>query len=149
MVDKAASGELNFTQACEYLSLSPDELVVLREQGLVAYLEADGRQIYPRTGLELTRHLLRIGNERRWEVATLTWYADLLFTSEIGRAVLLPIRAEQLGVETRWLASPYANAVLDTLRNKPEQADTAVVTPLRSLISMAVGDIGINIVGCF
>src|SRR5438105_4664681 len=96
MIDKAISGELNFMQACEYLSLSPDELVSLREQGLVACRGADDHQFYPKTGLEITRHLLQLRRERNWAVAAIAWYADLLFTSEIGRAILLPIRAEQI-----------------------------------------------------
>jgi hypothetical protein len=139
MADKTTSADLNFTQACEYLALSPDEMVTLREQRLAASFEIDGRQLYPKTSLELTRQLLQIGRKRSWSIATLAWYADLLFTSEIGRAILLPIRAEQMGSEVSWLASPYANAVLDSLKNKSEQDDTAVVTPLRSLIAIEVG----------
>jgi hypothetical protein len=137
---KATPADLNFTQTCEYLALSPEEMVVLREQRLVASLEIDGRQLYPKTGLELTRQLLQIGHKRGWSIATLAWYADLLFTSEIGRAILLPIRAEQMGGEVSWLALPYAGAVLDSLKDKPEQADSAVVTPLRSLVAMETGE---------
>jgi hypothetical protein len=139
MIDKALPDGLNFTQACEYLSVSPDELAALREHGLAACLEINGYQLYPETGVALTRYLLQMGRERSWQESTLAWYADLLFTSEIGRAILLPIRAEQMGRETRWLALPYAAKVLDSLNSQQEQADSLVVTPLRSLVAMAVG----------
>ncbi len=140
MTKDFASNELTFAQACEYLSVSPDEMASLREQGLVAYLETDGHLLYPVIGLELTGKLLQLGRERNWKAGTLAWYADLLFTAEIGRAILLPIRAEQLDSEVRWIALPYANAVLESLRSAPDKSDAAVTTPLRSLVAMAVGD---------
>src|SRR6266849_4352049 len=85
------SKEFSFSQACEYLSLAPDDLVTLRERGLVACLSVSGKQVYPQTALNITKHLLKLGRERHWEPETLAWYADLVFATEVGRAILLPI----------------------------------------------------------
>src|SRR5579859_6807523 len=82
---------MNFTRACEYLTLSPDEFVKLRDHGLIACLHANGKQSYPTDALAITQRLLKLGRERSWEYTTLAWYADLMFATEVGRAILLPM----------------------------------------------------------
>src|SRR5689334_3986471 len=97
---------LTFTQACERLGLAPADLVRLREQGLIACLQQQGRQVYPAAALDLTGQLLALGYSRGWTPATLAWYADLVFAAEVGRAILLPttrLEAPLVAGPTSWL----------------------------------------------
>lgn len=140
MVSKAGR-ELDFSEACQYLALSPKEFSALREENLVAFYVQQGRQVYPLEPLTLTERLLTIGQRRGWNAATVAWYADLLFCAEIGRAILLPIHdvSKTSPDLLNWLGSPYASAVLEELADE-EKADAAILSPLRSLITVACGE---------
>jgi hypothetical protein len=134
---------LSFTQACERLGLAPADLARLREQGLVACLQKQGRQVYPVAALDLTSQLLELGHERGWTPPTLAWYADLVFAAEVGRAILLPttrLDAPLVAGPTSWLETPYAAAVLRDLQAPPAATDALLVTLLRSLVAITVGE---------
>ena len=134
---------LTFTQACERLGLAPADLARLREQGLVACLQKQGRQVYPLAALDLTSQLLALGQHRGWTPHTLAWYADLVFAAEVGRAILLPttrLDAPLVAGPSSWLETPYAAAVLRDLQAPPAATDALLVTLLRSLVAITVGE---------
>ncbi|MDQ2808742.1 MAG: hypothetical protein M3Z04_17815 [Chloroflexota bacterium] len=143
MVKLASPINLSFAQACAHLGLAPADLVALRDQGLVACLEQQGRQVYPQTALQLTDLLLALGRARGWTPATLAWYADLAFAAEVGRTILLPTTgpttaAVPLG--TSWLPTAYAAAVLHDLQQSPADTESLFTPLLRSLVTVAVGE---------
>ena len=135
---------LSFAQACERLACAPAELARLREAGLVACLHQAGRQVYPAVALDLTAQLLGLGAERDWTPATLAWYADLVFAAEVGRAILLPTTGPAdpatPATAASWLETPYVAPVLRDLQGPPAAVDALLVTPLRSLVAVAVGE---------
>ena len=65
----------------------------LRKRGLVVPTLVGGKHVYSLTILDITRHLLTLGRKRNWSYDTLAWYADLVFATQIGRAMLLPAKA--------------------------------------------------------
>ena len=134
---------LNFNQACEYLSLQPSEMVKLRDIGLLAAIESENGQRYLRTHLDLTLHLLHIGTRRGWTYDILAWYADLLFASNIGRAILLPLHEKErrtaLAANT-WIGLPYHTAVLETLQAGEDRCDEMIILSLASLVAVSVGE---------
>lgn len=134
------STRLSFSDACEYLSLSAEAFVSLREQGLIAFRMTTEGQAYLKESLEITQRLLEIGRTRGWSVETLVWYADLLFASNVGRAIFLPLheRAGNMPSQT-WLAMDYNRAVLETLAEGEDFCDGAITSPLASLVTLAVG----------
>lgn len=137
------STDLNFTQACQYLELTSDEFTELRRQGLVASLNQSGRQAYPQQALELTRQLLRLGQIHGWGIPTLAWYADLVFATEVGRAILLPIVDKEMpayALPTSWLETPYVSAVLQDLESLLEDRESPLINLLRSIAAIAVGE---------
>jgi hypothetical protein len=134
---------LSFAQACERLSCAPDELVALREQGLVACIRQNGRQVYPTRALDLSGQLLALGQARGWSAPTVAWYADLVFAAEVGRAILLPTASGDLpapALAASWLETPYVTAVLRDLNGPPAATDDLLVTLLRSLVATTVGE---------
>lgn len=143
MAKATSNNSLSFAQACEYLGLAPAALVTLREQGLVVCLNQQGRQIYPRPALEVTDHLLVLGQERGWQPETLAWYADLVFAAEVGRAILLPtITGETVAapLADSWLQTQYAAAVGRDLREPPSAIQELITPLLRSLVAVALGE---------
>jgi hypothetical protein len=143
MAKGISANRLSFAKACEYLGLSPDDLVTLREHGLVAYLSPSGKQVYPRAVLDITQRLLKLGQERGWRYETLAWYADLVFAAEIGRAILLPLHTDKTQIAPapiNWLETPYAAPVLADLNEGYEKTDAAIIAPLRSLLVFAFGE---------
>lgn len=137
------NGELSFSEACAYLSVSPADFTALREQRLVACTSTKRNQTYPQDRLDLTRCLLNLGKERNWNTMTLAWYADLLFAAEIGRAILLPVQdyaTSPSSSPTSWLETPYAVAVLENLKDNSELRDVSITPLLRSLAAVAVGN---------
>jgi hypothetical protein len=138
-----SSNVLTFNEACEYLALGPAEVVALREQGLIAAFGRAGDQEYPKSSLELTQRLLRIGTERGWSTSTLAWYADLIFATEVGRSILIPIPDENIpysDLPESWLATPYVDIVLSDLEEEIEQDTSPFIILLRSLLAVAVGE---------
>lgn len=130
-------------QACAYLDITRADLLALREEGLAFCLSDGVQQAYPRDRLEITRYLLALGRDYGWNAATTAWYADLLFVSEVGRAILLPMHDQQAPVASHpvnWLETPYAVAVLEELGGGPSKSNAAIVTPLRSLMAVTVGE---------
>jgi hypothetical protein len=143
MTVEIINGGLSFAASCNYLTLSPDDLVELREQGLVACVNQNGKQIYPQVALNITRRLLALGQQRGWANAALAWYADLVFATEVGRAILLPISGEgKVGASssTNWLETSYATSVLQDLNTSLEDAEGPFVALLRSLTAVALGE---------
>lgn len=140
MSKKSASASRTFSEACEYLSLPPDELAALRERGLVACSYQDGKQVYPQDALDISQHLIALQRERGWTYPTLAWYADLVFATEVGRAILLPIQDEQstapAQLQASWLETQYASAVLHDLKGDVERADGPLVNLLRCLTAI-------------
>ncbi len=143
MVKLTAQTSFSFAQACAHLGVAPADLVALRDQGLVACIEQQGRQVYPQTALQLTELLLALGRERNWSPATLAWYADLAFAAEVGRTILLPTTGPTttpLSLGTSWLPTAYAGAVLRDLQQSPDDTESLFTPLLRSLVTVAVGD---------
>ncbi len=143
MVKLATQVNLSFAQACAHLGLAPADLVALRDQGLVACLEQQGRQVYPQTALQLTDLLLALGRARGWTPATLAWYADLAFAAEVGRTILLPTTGPTtppVPLGTSWLPTAYAAAVLHDLQQSPADTESLFTPLLRSLVTVAVGE---------
>lgn len=138
-----ASDELTFNEACGFLQLSSREVASLRKQGLVACVTRDGRQIYPRTALQLTARLLALGRIRGWMPDTLAWYADLTFASEIGRVVLLPLldsdSPQPTLLSTSWLEMPHAGVVLRDLEANPEGLEEPIAGLIRALLTVTLG----------
>jgi hypothetical protein len=142
-VEAPGGEELTFAQACEELGVSSTELAGLREGGLVACIRRGTRQFYPREPLILTRHLLNLGRSRGWEVATLCWFADLMFAGQVGRTLLLPSTSREPIASPRpprnWLETSQAAGVLRDLRQQSEDAVEGFVATLRSLAAVALG----------
>jgi hypothetical protein len=138
-----ASEELSFGEACSLLQLPSGEVSNLRKQGLVACIHRDGRQLYPRTALQLTAALLALGKRRGWSAETLAWFADLVFASEIGRVVLLPLldsgSTQPSLLPTSWLEMPHASVVLRDLEANPEELEEPIAGLLRALLSVTLG----------
>src|ERR1700690_775281 len=114
MTNKVSSASLNFTQACSYLEILPDDFTQLRRKGFIACINDAGRQSYPQPSLTLTRKLLSLGESYGWSHDTLAWYADLVFATEVGRAILLPLVGNTVSSRnsfTNWLETPYVSAV--------------------------------------
>lgn len=155
LVDPGGADGLTFAAACELLGLGAGDLTALREVGLVACLRRKGRQVYPRAALHLTRLLLGVGRERGWEPATVAWYADLVFASQVGRTILLP-SLSLADAPTGDGASPYdppgswleTYHVANVLRDlgpaglAGDEADELVAATLRSLVAIATGPEG-------
>src|ERR1700690_2798109 len=116
MTNKVSSASLNFTQACSYLEILPDDFTQLRRKGFIACINDAGRQSYPQPSLTLTRKLLSLGESYGWSYETLAWYADLVFATEVGRAILLPLTSHQnttTHLPNSWLKTQYTAIVLD------------------------------------
>ncbi|MCC7451979.1 MAG: hypothetical protein IT324_31530 [Anaerolineae bacterium] len=139
MVKSDSSSGNSFAEACEYLNLTPDLFSTLRDQGLIACFNPESKPIYPTVALDITRRLMTLGAERQWEQATLAWYADLVFATEVGRSILLPISQDAASTSvkpTSWLLTHYTNAVLEDLNEETDAPDGALVALLRSLVAV-------------
>ena len=155
VVDPGGGEGLNFAAACAMLGVGAGDLTALREVGLVACLRRKGRQVYPRAALQITRLLLNVGRERGWEPATVAWYADLVFASQVGRTILLPSLSLGDGPSGdtgnpydppgSWLETHHVANVLRDLGPAGlagGETDELVATTLRSLVAIAVGPEG-------
>ena len=156
VIDKGGGGDgLTFAGACALLGVSSGELTALREVGLVACLRRNGRQLYPRHALTLSRILLGLGQARDWQPATLCWYADLVFAAQVGRTILLPSLslggaaahepASALDPPGSWLETGHVAAVLRDLGPgglTSDEVDELIVATLRSLVAIALGPDG-------
>src|ERR1700694_590764 len=132
----------DFSQVCAFLGRSPADLAVLRQNGLIATHLLEGTQVYPKGSLEITKRLLEIGASHGWGAPTTAWYADLLFASNVGRAILLPLYRTSFqsgSVSANWLETTYAVTVLEKLIEGTERCDEAVLTPLSSLLALGMG----------
>jgi hypothetical protein len=134
---------LNFKQACEYIGLSPTSFAQLREQGFITAFDEAGSQVYSKKPLDLVRKLLAIEAERGWDRETTAWYADLVFATEVGRAILIPIpdgKTVSGDLPGSWLATPYVDVVLSDLEEGIEQENGTFITLVRSLLAATVGE---------
>jgi hypothetical protein len=143
MTEGALSIGLNFTQACRFLDLTPEDFTELRRQGFVACINVDDKQIYPHPVLEFAQQLLLIGQTHSWGSETLAWYADLVFTTEIGRAILLPLMDKKMSVRslpTSWLETPHVSAVLQGMEPMLSEKEGPLITLLCSLVAATIGE---------
>jgi hypothetical protein len=141
MAKKSPTTRLTFAEACEYLALAPDELVTLRELGLVACRHEEGRQIYPEEALRITQQLLKLAQRQVWTKDTLAWFADLSFAASIGRVLLVPIEMPDENSErlsTTWLETPNLSSTLSDFEITLDGLDEAFNNLLRSVV--AVGE---------
>ncbi|MHB8626511.1 MAG: hypothetical protein ACYDBJ_03205 [Aggregatilineales bacterium] len=133
---------LTFAQACSALNVTATEFATLREHGLIACYEHEQVQTYPADTLEISQKLLELGRTRHWASPTLAWYADLLLASTIGRTLLLPLHGEERFTAPspqNWLETLHSSSVLDSLKEGFTECDKAILTPLLSLLAIAVG----------
>ena len=134
---------LSFAEASHLLGVSAGEMNALREHGLVACLRTGDRQAFPRQTLQLTARLLDIARRQHWSHATLAWFADLAFASEVGRVVLLPLLegegASRTALPASWLETSYAHTLVRDLEGR-ESALVEAMTPLvRSFLAATLG----------
>ena len=132
-----------FGAACALLGASPDEMRTLRQLGLLVADVRGRRHSYPTEALHFTQSLLQLARTQGWPYPTLCWYADLLFASEIGRIVLLPLVTESDSgprlLAGSWLETPYATAFLKDAMVLASVPIPQVVPVLQSLLSGSVG----------
>lgn len=135
------TGALDFSQACAYLGLSSEEFTALGAQGLVPRVKGGNTHTYNQNVLALTQRLLALGDTHAWEPATLAWFADLVFASQIGRTILLPIvgNSQTDNPFRNWLETPYVTDVLNDIDNALGKPDGALVVLLQSLIAASFG----------
>lgn len=135
------TGALDFSQACTYLGLTPDEFTALGAQGLVPRVKGGNTHTYDQNVLALTQRLLALGDTHAWEPATLAWFADLVFASQIGRTILLPIvgNSQTDNPFRNWLETPYVTNVLNDIDNALGESDGELVILLRCLIAASFG----------
>jgi hypothetical protein len=144
MPNEGSKTSLTFTEACEYLALSPDEMVTLREARMVACLRERGRQIYPREALGITQRFRRVAANYNWGLETLAWYADLCFFNAIGRTLLLP--AEDVSPQltttlpSTWLERPHLDTILGDFEGVLNGSDQDFNSHLRSIVYLATGE---------
>lgn len=143
MSNEVAKSNLTFAEACEYLSISPDDMVRLRDARLVAVLRQGGRQTYPTEALDITNRLLHLTEAHGWSTDTLAWYGDLCFFNSFGQTQVRPIDET---LEPTW-AQPLSWLERQDLRKHArgfEQAlkgsDEAFNDHLRSIVFLAMGE---------
>lgn len=130
----------DFSEACAFLAISPNEFTALREAGLIIAQPEPGRQLYSQSVLKLAQKLLQLAKVRAWSLPTLAWYADLIFATEVGRSITLSNRdghPETATPTVNWLGTQYVDTVLADLTSAIEEEDGALVALLRSLLLVA------------